>query len=295
MQFFDENRIWKTGELVKAIRNALEPEYGPGEAKAMTGLIFFYLKGWNQTDLIINSDREVSSYVVSKVNGILERVAKGEPIQYVLGEARFYGMNLAVTPDVLIPRPETEELVDMIVNRNTCDDLRVLDIGTGSGAIAVALSRNLPFSRVAALDISEGALHVARLNAKRLNARIDFIHDDIFRWEPQPEAYDIIVSNPPYVAESEKKDMSRNVLEHEPHGALFVSDSHPLVYYSRISSVAMEGLVPGGRLYFEINPLYASELRSLLETDGYADVEILQDISRRPRFAAARKQLITEN
>lgn len=287
---FENKKGLTAGALARDLQSALSPAYGEGEAKAMTRLIFHHLKGWNATDMIINADWPVSEYIVTKSAEILRRVLGGEPIQYVLGETRFYGMDLEVTPAVLIPRPETEELVDMIVSENKQDDLSVLDVGTGSGAIAIALSRNLPFSKVTAIDISADALAVARANAKRLYARIDFQLEDVFRYEPAADTFDIIVSNPPYIAESERKDMEPNVLEHEPAGALFVPDDNPLIYYSRISEIAAGSLKPGGRLYFEINPLYADRLKAMLESDGFTDVEIRQDISRRDRFAVARKK-----
>ena len=287
MPEIDLHREWTVGEVVRELRNILAPYYGNGEARAMTGLLFHSLKGWNTTDMVINSDRIVSGYILEKINLMLDRLVKGEPLQYILGEARFYGMDLYVSPSVLIPRPETEELVDIIVTRNPGSDLRVLDIGTGSGAIAIALSRNLPFSKVTAIDISEDALVVARKNAAALHARIDFMHADVFTYEPASDSFDIIVSNPPYVAESERKDMDRNVLDHEPAQALFVSDDRPLIYYSRISEIAIRSLVPGGRLYFEINPLFADSLRAMLESDGFVSVEIMEDISRRKRFASA--------
>lgn len=287
MPEIDLHRNWTVGEMVRELRNILARHYGEGEARAMTGLIFHSLKGWNTTDMVINSDRVVSSYILEKINHILGRLVKGEPLQYILGEARFYGMDLYVSQSVLIPRPETEELVDIIVTRNPGPDLRVLDVGTGSGAIAIALSRNLPFSKVTAIDISEDALVVARKNAAALHACIDFIHADVFTYEAAYDSFDIIVSNPPYVAESERKDMDRNVLDYEPAQALFVSDDRPLIYYSRISEIAIRALVPGGRLYFEINPLFADSLRAMLESDGFVSVEILEDISRRKRFASA--------
>lgn len=287
MPEIDLHRNWTVGEMVRELRNILARHYGEGEARAMTGLIFHSLKGWNTTDMVINSDRVVSSYILEKINHILGRLVKGEPLQYILGEARFYGMDLYVSQSVLIPRPETEELVDIIVTRNPGPDLRVLDVGTGSGAIAIALSRNLPFSKVTAIDISEDALVVARKNAAALHACIDLIHADVFTYEAASDSFDIIVSNPPYVAESERKDMDSNVLDYEPAQALFVSDDRPLIYYSRISEIAIRSLVPGGRLYFEINPMFADSLRAMLESDGFVSVEIMEDISRRKRFASA--------
>lgn len=289
ISIIDTGRKWKVGDLFREIIGRLSPQYGEGEAKAMCRLIFCNLKGWSVTDLIINEDREVSEYIIEKINGILERLGADEPLQYILGEARFYGMDLKVDRSVLIPRHETEELVDLIVRENPGSDLRVLDIGTGSGAIAIALSRNLRFPHVTAVDISESALAVAHENALSLHARIDFRREDIFTYEPPRRAFDIIVSNPPYIAEKEKRDMARNVLDYEPESALFVPDENPLIYYRRISSVAMWALNDGGRLYFEINPLYASGLKDMLNASGYVDVRIIDDISHRPRMASAQK------
>lgn len=286
-RIIEEGREWRLGELMRRMQAKLSPRYGAGEAKAMTRLIFHHLKGWSATDLVINADRPVGDYIVGKVNDILTRLLAGEPLQYIVGEARFYGMDFKVSPAVLIPRQETEELVDLIVRENEASDLRVLDVGTGSGAIAVALARNLRFPKVTAIDISGAALEVARDNAARLHAPIHFIRQDVFTYEPASGSFDIIVSNPPYIAESEKKDMDGNVLEHEPGIALFVPDDNPLIYYSRIAWIAARSLSPGGRLYFEINPLFADKLKAMLESEGFVDVEIMDDISRRPRFARA--------
>lgn len=256
----------------------------------MTRLIFHSLKGWGVTDIIVNGDREVSDWLQDKVNNILQRLYKNEPIQYILGEAYFYGMNLLVNRSVLIPRPETAEMVDMIINKyDKTDDLSVLDIGTGSGAIAIALSRFLPFSKVTAIDNSPSALEVARDNAKNLKAKVDFKEQDIFVYNPAPDSFDIIVSNPPYIKESEKSGMASNVLDYEPHTALFVSDGEPLIYYSRIATVAGEALKPGGELWLEINPEHADDMQRMLAAEGFEDVRIIVDIHRRKRFAAAVK------
>ena len=211
-------------ETIANLKARLAPVYGEGEANAMVRLIFHHLKGWNTTDIIVNGDRQVSPYIHSLIERIVTRIIKGEPIQYVLGEARFYGMDFKVNRNVLIPRQETEELVDMIVNENKRSDLRVLDIGTGSGAIAVALCRNLRFPRVTAIDISDKALEVAEENARRLHANVFLRQKDIFTYMPPEDSYDIIVSNPPYIPEEEKAGMERNVLDHEPALALFVPD-----------------------------------------------------------------------
>ena len=284
------SKTWKVESLRRELVTLLSPLYGDGEAQAMVRLLFHALKGWNQTDLMIHADDEPSLYLISKIEECIKRLLDNEPIQYVLGEARFYGMNLYVDRNVLIPRLETEELVDIVVRENSGSDLRVLDVGTGSGAIAIALSRNLRFPEITVIDISEGALRVARCNARNLNAPIHFIHEDVFKYEPDAGAFDIIVSNPPYIAESEMKAMDANVLDYEPHNALFVPEDNPLVYYSRIAEIGMKSLVAGGKLYFEINPLFAGQLKALLESNGYEDVRILEDISHKKRFAAAVKR-----
>lgn len=273
--------------LARSLRGRLATVYGEGEALAMTRLIFHALKGWDATALVIHGDAPVSDTLREKCEEVVGRVLAGEPIQYVLGETYFYGMNLKVAPGVLIPRPETAELVDMVVNGNKGSDLRVLDIGTGSGAIAVALSRNLRFPIVTAIDISPEAVAIARANAERLKARIDFLNVDIFTWNPPAESFDIIVSNPPYVAESEKTGMDRNVLEHEPPEALFVPDADPLIYYSRICGLGREALSRQGRIYLEINPRFAQPLAAMFEKEGYGEVSLHKDSYGRIRFLSA--------
>lgn len=270
----------------RELRRELEPEYGRYEAEAMTEYQFRHLKGWNRTQLLSNGDLPVSERMLSVAGRILNRLAEHEPLQYILGDARFYGMDLHVAPGVLIPRPETAELVDGIVDRNRDrSDLRVLDVGCGSGAISVALARNLPFSRVSGLDVSPEAIEIARGNAKELKVNVDFVQADIFAWQGEPDSFDIVVSNPPYIAEFEKKDMEANVLEYEPVQALFVPDDDPLRFYRCICEVAWNVLVSGGQLWFEINPLYASQMRQLMTDTGFSDVETWLDSYGRMRFA----------
>lgn len=277
------------GTVSKQLIAKLTPLYGEGEAKAMVRLIFHSLKGWNLTDLIIHQDTTLSDYMAEKIDGIMSRLLNHEPIQHILGETSFYGMNLRVTRDTLIPRPETEQLVDMIVSENNSSDLSVLDIGTGSGAIAIALSRNLKFPEVSALDISEKALSVAKENAETLHANIHFIHADIFTYSPEDNSMDIIVSNPPYIGNSEKKDMEANVLDYEPHSALFVPDDNPLLFYSRIAEIAKTALKENGELYFEINPRHSAEIAKLLEAEAFRDIHLIKDIHGRQRFTKCIK------
>lgn len=274
-------------ELLKKLRDALRPVYGNGETEAIIRIIFHYLKGWNTVDLLVHEQDEASPFLQSEVDGILVRLLNHEPIQYITGEARFHGLELKVTPAVLIPRPETSELVDLICDRaGEREDLRVLDLCTGSGCIALALARSLKFPKITAVDISAAAVDVARDNAQRLKTKIDFIQADIFKWTPSAQ-FDIIVSNPPYVDESEKEGMDDNVLLHEPAQALFVPDDNPLVFYKRIAEIASDTLAPDGRLYLEINPRHASELSSYLSEKGFANVETLRDSYDRQRFIMA--------
>lgn len=278
-------------EVYNHIKSSLAPAVGEGEATWTARIFYEEVKGWSLVDLAMNADRDAGDYIERKADETIRRVASGEPVQYIFGHARFYGMTFDVTPDVLIPRPETEELVDMIVSQNADrDDLRVLDVGTGSGCIAIALARNLPFARVDAVDVSTKALDVARRNAANLKVRVAFLLDDALTMRPAADRYDIIVSNPPYIAESERKTMDRNVLEHEPPSALFVPDSDPLRFYHAIARYAAVSLRPGGRLYFELNPLFADRLAEEMTRAGWDDVLLSLDIERKKRFLSATKK-----
>lgn len=273
--------------VLRELRKILTPKYGHGEAEAMIRLIFQHLKGWSSTDMIINENKPLSSHIVERIREIVGRLMKNEPIQYIVGEAYFYGLDFVVGPGVLIPRPETEELVEMVVNGNKRTDLKVLDACTGSGCIAVALARNLPFPIITAVDNSDKALEIAKANAAKMKTKISFEKVDIFEYEPEERSLDIIVSNPPYIDESEKKNMEPNVLDYEPLEALFVPDENPLLYYRRIASIGRKALKPGGRIYFEINPRHADAMRVLLETQGYSAIHSHLDIHGKRRFITA--------
>lgn len=275
-------------QLSRELRSRLSPIYGEGEARAMIGLIFQSLKGWNATERIINADMPLTSGFIKRVDNILMRLERHEPLQYILGEARFHGLILRVNPDVLIPRPETEELVDIIADKaEEREDLSVLDIGTGSGAIAIALARTLRFPEITALDISQGALNIAKANAEECKVTVNFIKADFYIWRPGRREYDIIVSNPPYVTMSEKRSMDKNVLDYEPAQALFVPDDDPLVTYRAVLDIASSGLRKNGNLYLEINPFFADSLKSRIERKGFDDVRILLDSEGRKRFITA--------
>lgn len=290
-----EDAVAPLKTVMADIKKRLSPKYGEGEAREMARMIFENLKGWNPVEIAIRQEEPISGFIVGKVDEVVGKLLDDEPIQQIFGKADFYGMKLKVTRDTLIPRPETAELVDLIVNENQAKDLRVLDAGTGSGCIALALSRNLPFPEVTAIDISEKALEVARENGKLLHAPVEFLNADIMQLPDGLDGrqFDIIVSNPPYIAENEKSGMERNVLDYEPANALFVPDSDPLKFYIAILKAARgEMLAPGGHIYFEINPIYANQLKTETQNLGFKNVTLTRDTYGKLRFLSAHKENI---
>lgn len=273
-------------ELRRATVKRLGEVYPRGEALWLWREMLMRIKGWGQVELAIKAGDEVSDYLQRKVEEVTERLLQKEPVQYIFGIAEFYGLQLKVTPDVLIPRPETAEMVDMIVKwADGRTDLRVLDLCTGSGCIAVALARNLKFAQIAAIDLSSKALAVAAENVKALKVKVNLKLGDALQLKDETSPkYDILVSNPPYIAESERASMDSNVVDHEPQMALFVPDSDPLRFYHAIARYAMTALVSGGVLYFEINPLYAIRLREELQQQGWDDVVVEADMQGLNRF-----------
>lgn len=278
-------------ECNKLLTSKLAAALDAGEARSTVRLLLEDVAFASPVDVMCHGERPLEPETVDLLLSMADRIAAGEPPQYVVGRARFCGVYLQVTPATLIPRPETEGLVDIITDRHRGSrDLRVLDIGTGSGCIAIALSRALPFARVDACDISAEALEVARGNARGLRTAVDFFRCDILR-EPLPDSplYDVIVSNPPYIARSEAADMEQRVLRYEPHTALFVDDADPLLFYRAIARYARAALRPEGSLYFEINPLFATQLEQMLHTEGFVRVDVQRDYCGRQRFAIAQR------
>lgn len=259
------------------------------EADATARILMEDLAGYDRKALFVNGDRTVLPETAGRVARAVERVAAGQPVQYVVGTARFMGLDFAVTPDVLIPRPETAALVDMITDQwRRSSDLSVLDIGTGSGCIAVSLARALPFARIDAVDVSEKALQVAEGNAMRNSVKVDFKKEDILNAvAPEAPVYDVIVSNPPYICRSERAGMDARVYDHEPALALFVPDNDALIFYRSIAVYARAALKRGGRLYFEINSKYSGEIVSMLERYGYTDVAAFRDFRGLYRYVSA--------
>lgn len=279
-------------ELLRGTTSALAEVLVPrAEAEAAARIILEDTAGYDRKYIFMYGNREVLPETAARVGAVAQRVVDGEPVQYAVGTARFMGNTYTVTPAVLIPRPETAGLVDLITDAwGGRRDLRILDIGTGSGCIAISLALALPYADVSAVDISAEALEVARENARSLHAAVTFRRLDILRAEPpQAPSLDIVVSNPPYIARSEAADMDARVLDHEPGGALFVPDSDPLVFYRAIARYAATALRPGGALYFEINARYPEQMRRLLEEEGYTSVDILRDYRGAYRYATCRR------
>lgn len=267
----------------------LEPLYGNGEARAITDYVLDVCFGLSKADIMCGAVEEMTAEKTAELNKIFGHLTEGEPVQYVLGRAEFCGRWFSVRPGVLIPRPETEELCAWITaDSKASASPKVLDIGTGSGCIAITLQLDMPESKVTAWDISADALDVARENAQQLGANVNFVKLDALNAKPEGE-WDVIVSNPPYICEKEKKDMAVNVLEHEPHTALFVPDADPLLFYRAITRLAVQTLNKGGRLYFEINPIYADDTCRMMQAEGMTAVELRSDMYGKQRMAKGVK------
>ena len=250
----------------------LKKDYPSGEIQSFFNLLTEAYLEMSRLDLALDHGRELSASEEKKFEDALLRLLKHEPIQYIIGETEFFGLKFKVNKNVLIPRPETEELVQWILKdleSSKTGELSILDIGTGSGCIAVSLAKKLPKAKVSAIDISKEALEIARYNAKMNDVSVNFILQDILTTTALPEKYDIIVSNPPYVRELEKKEMHRNVLENEPEMALYVKDLEPLIFYQKITKLAKAGLKQDGSLYFEINQYLGIETAEVLINSGF--------------------------
>lgn len=268
-------------ELFKNYKQKLSDLYSPDEAASQVQWLFEHFLGISRKDLLLDKKILV---IPGKIELAMSQLIMGTPIQYVLGVAPFYGRDFQVTPHVLIPRFETEELVHLIIQENTVAAANILDVGTGSGCIPITLSLELPKSRVVGIDISPEALGVAVGNAQSLNASLDFHQVDVLREELPSGPWDIIVSNPPYVRHLEKAAMHKNVTDYEPALALFVPDDDPLLFYRVITQKAVHKLNPGGTLYFEINEAFGRETKQLLEKEGLTEVQIHLDLQGKDRI-----------
>jgi len=292
---------------MKALQK-LQQRYGSGEGRALYELILGQRFGLSRTDILLGKDTALSAEEQAELQIIIDRVAKGEPVQYVLGHEEFCGRTFLVGSGVLIPRPETQQLVSL-VEQHVAPGSTVLDVGTGSGCIAISLA--LDGYKVTALDVSDEALAIAKQNAERLGAEVEFVKGDILTPQPQDpptpfrgrnrrdsgeESLPLkgvwvaaIVSNPPYICESEASAMDANVLDYEPHLALFVPDDDPLLFYRAISEFGREHLAEGGLIFFEVNRAYAERVAELLQQKGYEEVQVVKDEYDNNRFVWARK------
>lgn len=269
------------------LRNRLKICYSASEAAALARILCCEMLEQRTTDYVLDEPLDLDEEQGERIEESITRLLRFEPIQYIQRKARFLGRDFHVEPGVLIPRPETEELVERML-KEVPAKARIADIGTGSGCIAVTLALEVPGAQVQAWDISEAALQVAKQNAQALQANVDFIQRDVLVWEPEErETLDIIVSNPPYVTEAERDEMEPNVLLYEPEGALFVPNNDPLRFYRRIGQLGRDLLVPGGKLYFEINRAHGEETCALLRRQGYTDVHTDKDLSGNDRFVIA--------
>ena len=270
-----------------------------GEAKATALLLMEKVCGWTVENVLRDNGKSIASEKVEDVREKAWQVSEGAPVQYVLGVSDFCGMELLVEPGVLIPRPETEELVRWVVAdceqrtvNKTGQMVRVLDVGTGSGCIAVALAKMVEGAEVEAWDVSEVALRIAKRNAEKQGVKVSFEQVDVLgngNDSGNTMAYDIIVSNPPYICEEESAEMDRNVLEHEPRLALFVPNNDPLIFYKKIAQMGMRMLKEGGGLYFEVNRRFGNEVVELLKGMNYQEVELRKDMFGNDRMVKAIK------
>jgi len=272
--------------------NELLNLYPKQEIESFFNLLTEAFLDLKRVDIILDPNKEIVNEVEQKYNSALAKLKKEIPIQYIIGTTEFYGLPFTVNENVLIPRPETEELVSLILQNSklktqNSKDLTILDIGTGSGCIAIALAKNLPNAKIWALDVSEKAIEIAKQNAKLNDVDVQFLNENILNLKQLPKNFDVIVSNPPYVRELEKQEINNNVLNHEPHLALFVKDNDPLLFYDKIADIAKENLTKNGELYFEINQYLGKETVALLKQKGFLNIELKKDIFGKDRMIKA--------
>ena len=281
-------------ETIKHIKDSLIGIYPVSEISGIIRLLMEEICHLQPHQFLILQDRQLSQDEKKNIYDAVERLKSMEPIQYILGTTNFYSLPFEVNSSVLIPRPETEELVDLIIKDNrSSKEITLLDIGTGSGCIAITLQKKMANAHVYAIDISAEALNTAKKNAKLNEVNVTFIQTDILQPEIAqneiPYALDIIVSNPPYIKIEEKKEMERNVLDYEPHLALFVPNHDPLLFYRHIAIFGKKKLNKGGLLYFEINAAYGEATCKMLQNQGYKDILLIKDLSGKDRIIKAKK------
>ena len=271
------------------IAEAITELYGEIEARQIAEMVVLECGGIGRNELLVEPNKELE---ISDLDRIIGELCEWRPVQYVIGRADFDGLSLEVAEGVLIPRPETEELVELIASECQEDTL-ILDVGTGSGCIAIALGCRLAKSRVWALDISSEALNIARRNGEKYAPKVEFLQGDALADFSTlvAEKLDVVVSNPPYIPQSDEPTMRRNVTDYEPATALFVEDSDPLIFYRSIARNARKMLKPGGKLFYEIYELYADDMVAMLSAEGYVDIVVREDFREKPRMICATMSL----
>ncbi|WP_336069006.1 peptide chain release factor N(5)-glutamine methyltransferase [Mesoflavibacter sp. CH_XMU1404-2] len=288
----------KLKDLKQKFHEHLDAIYGKEEVQNFFFMLTEYYNAIKRIDLALNTELTIEDDFVLKYESALEALKNHEPIQYIIGQTEFYGLPFYVNENTLIPRPETEELVELILSNTTAKSIpmleegdnkfNILDIGTGTGCIAISLAKQLPNANVSAIDFSAKALEIANKNAELNQVDINFIENDILKiCDSELDSatkFDIIVSNPPYVRQLEKQQMQDNVLNHEPHLALFVEDDNPLIFYRAITQFATKNLKPNGELYFEINEYLGKEMMALLEKFGFKNIQLKQDLFGKDRM-----------
>ena len=272
--------------IIKTISEGLAGHYTLGEIKALTRILATELLGIAEMSFFLKDEITLTAEQTALLDNAIARLQKQEPIQYILGYCDFCGLRFKVNSSTLIPRPETGELVEWVANEATGNE-RILDIGTGSGCIAISLAHRLPRASVEAWDISAEALKTAEENSRNNGAEVTFNLVDILNYTPVNVSHDIIVSNPPYIKDLEKQNIAANVIEWEPHTALFVPDNNPLLFYRAIAEKGKTILSPGGRLYFEINRSHGKETMEMLASLGYTDIELRKDFADNDRMIRA--------
>ncbi|MDQ1770005.1 peptide chain release factor N(5)-glutamine methyltransferase [Labilibaculum sp. A4] len=275
---------------INYIKKELAELYHARETESMAYILLEYVLNNSKSQIQLNRSENISDDDFKQIAAYTHELKTNKPIQYILGETEFYDLTFKVNKHTLIPRPETEELVHAIINENRQEGLHILDIGTGSGCIPISLAKNLKNAHVSSADISAEAIEKAKENAKLNQVDVHFFHRDILNWKNVDwDNFDIIVSNPPYVTEAEKSKMEKNVLDYEPHTALFVTDHDPLIFYRTISEMALLHLKKGGKLYFEINESLGNEMVELLEQKGFNSIRLRSDINGKNRMISAIK------
>ncbi|MEJ7559416.1 MAG: peptide chain release factor N(5)-glutamine methyltransferase [Pedobacter sp.] len=277
-------------DILDKYHESLHGIYDEEEITAVFYIVVDHISGFNRSMVSLRKSEPISALNSDRYLSVLELLEKQEPLQYILSEAFFYGLKFKVNSAVLIPRQETEELVHMVINdfKSSSSHLKILDVGTGSGCIAISLKYHLPAAEIFAMDISAPALEIAAENAFSNQTTITLLNEDIRQYASSTN-FNIIISNPPYITEKEGLSMDKNVMDHEPHLALFVSDNNPLEFYLAIADFAMRNLQNDGLLYFEINANFGKEVANMLTIKRFVDVHIISDMQGKDRFVKARK------